>query len=137
MKRNLVFVFIFILFSLLTDHDRVFAQTNYWQSTNGPNAGIVNALAINSKGHIFAVCNGVYRSTDNGSTWTKLNTSISTSNGVISIYLTVLTVIPHDYILGGSYGAIYMSTDDGNSWQKQSDVYDWYCSQLYRSPLSP
>ena len=92
---------IFIPFSLLTNHNRSYAQTNYWQSTNGPNAGIVNGLAVNSKGHIFAVCNGVYRSTDNGNTWTKLNTSISTSTGTLPIFLTVLAVIPHDYILGG------------------------------------
>jgi photosystem II stability/assembly factor-like uncharacterized protein len=107
------------------------AQANFWQPTNGPNDRAVTSLVINSKGHLFAMGNSLYRSTDNGSTWTKLNTFIWTSNGGYSFYPSVLSVIPQDYILGGSYGAIYMSTDNGDTWQKRSDVYNGYSGQLY------
>jgi len=101
------------------------AQANFWQTTGGPKAGIVKSLAINSKGHIFAVpdagayYNGVYRSTDNGSTWTQLSNSIST-------LITSIAIIPGDYIVGGAYKAIYLSTDNGDTWQKRKDVYHGY-----------
>ncbi len=42
-----------------------------WEQTNGPYGGNIDALAINSSGHIFAGDNegGVFRSTDNGGNW--------------------------------------------------------------------
>jgi len=102
----------------------VFYQSSFWQSTNGPNDGPVTRLAVSSQGHLFAMCNYLYRSTDNGNTWTKLS-------GAPAGGFSSLAVIPNDYILGGSYGAIFRSTDDGDSWRKQSDVHDWYSGQLY------
>ena len=40
-----------------------------WQRTNGPYGGNVRSIAINSQGHIFVGDYGIYRSTDNGSSW--------------------------------------------------------------------
>ncbi|MGH7454150.1 MAG: WD40/YVTN/BNR-like repeat-containing protein, partial [bacterium] len=49
------------------------AQDNFWQQMNGPYGGDIRALAINSNGHIFAGGGGIFRSTNNGDSWTALN----------------------------------------------------------------
>jgi photosystem II stability/assembly factor-like uncharacterized protein len=104
---------------LLHISNSVFSQNAFWQATNGPNDGAVTALAINSKGHIFAMSNYLYRSTDNGGTWTKLTGAPSGG------FYTVATAT-NDYLIGGSYGAIHMSADNGDTWQKRKDVYHGY-----------
>ena len=48
-------------------------NTTFWQRTNGPYGGAVHSFAINSSGHIFAgTINGIYRSTDNRDSWTRI-----------------------------------------------------------------
>jgi photosystem II stability/assembly factor-like uncharacterized protein len=127
-----IYGFCLVLFVLIAvPNDTAISQTDFWQPTNGPNDGAITRLAINSKGHLFAICNNLHRSTDDGSTWTQLNTFYPTSNGSVTFQLGTLAVAPNDYLIGGSYGAIYLSTDNGDTWQKSADVYDWYTQQLY------
>ena len=35
----------------------IFSQQNFWEQTNGPYGGVISALAMNSKGYIFAGSN--------------------------------------------------------------------------------
>lgn len=72
-------------------------------------------LAATSNDHIYAGTrgNGVYRSTDNGKSWSK---SIPGPYG--GGWVESLAVNFEDYVLAGTlYGGIYMSTDRGNSWK--------------------
>ncbi len=65
-------------------HGALFAQPNFWQEASGdfPN-GDVTDLVINPSGHIFAGTNfGIYRSTNDGATWTRLTSGIVFSLGV-------------------------------------------------------
>jgi hypothetical protein len=56
------------------------AARNFWQQTNGPSGGNIRSLAINnSNGYIFTgtLGGGVFRSMDNGDSWTTVNTSLT------------------------------------------------------------
>ncbi|MCS6804548.1 MAG: hypothetical protein RMM98_13850 [Acidobacteriota bacterium] len=47
-----------------------------WEPTNGPWGGHVRALTVNAGGDIFAGTNGgVFRSTDDGDSWTAIHTA--------------------------------------------------------------
>jgi len=91
--------------------DQVFAQTNFWQRTNGPEGGNVFAVAVNEAGHIFIGTNGgLFRSTNNGETWTL--TSL-TNSGVTTIFIS-----SEGYILAGADGkGLFRSMDNGESWR--------------------
>ena len=105
-KLLLLLVFLLVSFSL-------YAQ-NFWVSTNGPNRGSVRALAINSSGHIFAGTygSGVFRSTDNGNTWTNVN-----NDNLRYCYVYALAINSSGYIFAGTYGSgVFRSTDNGNTW---------------------
>ncbi len=83
---------------------------NFWQQTNGP-VGIVNTIAINTSGHIFAgTYGGVYRSTNNGDSWTPVNTGLTGS------VVFALALNTSEHIFAGTYGGVYRSTNNGDSW---------------------
>ena len=46
---------------------------DFWQQTNGPYGGTIQALVASSSGYLFAGGSGVFRSTDNGGSWTGVN----------------------------------------------------------------
>ena len=52
-----------------------------WQQTNGPDGGRVNSFAI-SETNIFAGTSGagVFLSTNNGDSWTEVNTGLTSTN---------------------------------------------------------
>jgi len=74
--------------------------------------GHVNALATNSAGQIFAAnSHGVYRSDDNGNTWSLFTNGLQNSN------LVSLCIIEPDTLLAGSYGdGVFRSEDNGQNW---------------------
>lgn len=86
-------------------------------SDNGLINTYVTALAINDAGHIFAGTfdGGAFRSTDNGDSWTQLNT------GVPNATFLSLTINGSGYIfaggdpVGGPVGVL-RSTDNGGTW---------------------
>jgi hypothetical protein len=99
----------------------------------------ISKVAKNSKGDLFAICGnlggdfgfgGVYRSADNGLTWTSIN------NGIKCHGLTTIFVDQADNIwlggnqfVGGSISntawgnpELYKSTDNGNSWVQNTSI---------------
>lgn len=58
------------------------SQTPFWHQTNGPEAGTVRDITIDSSGRIiiFTGGSGVYRSSDNGTSWELLNKGLSKLN---------------------------------------------------------
>jgi photosystem II stability/assembly factor-like uncharacterized protein len=78
----------------------------------------VLAFAINDAGHIFAgtIGRGVYRSTDQGKTWTEVNSGLT-------ITLVLALIINSDqYLFAGTYlGGVFRSTDNGDTWEPVND----------------
>lgn len=89
------------------------ASATAWSQTSFPSLR-VNAITTNAAGHIFAGTdsNGIYRSTDAGSTWTQMN------NGLTQNHINTIAVNSSGYLYAGTGGAgIFRSTDQGVSWQ--------------------
>jgi photosystem II stability/assembly factor-like uncharacterized protein len=82
---------------------------NWMTVNNGLTNTDLNALAVNSSGHIFAgTPSGVFRSMDNGSNW-----ALGLTTGVSSFAINN----SNSNIFGGSNGGgVFRSTNNGNSW---------------------
>jgi len=88
------------------------AAQNFWKPATGLYGGTVWALAINSAGHIFAGTNGgIFRSTDNGNSWTPVNTGLTNS----IVYFLAINSAGHIFA-GTGGGGVFRSIDNGNSW---------------------
>ena len=85
---------------------------NFWAQTNGPQGGDGIALTTNVSGHIFVGTQGggIFRSTDNGETWTGVNSGLTATN------VRALAISPTDHIFAGTFGGVFRSTDNGDSW---------------------
>ena len=95
----------------------------YFGETNTQNSSRGNVLAINSLGNIFvnitmndsrvsAETDGVYRSTDNGETWTQILKDINSNIG--SVNNMVIGTNKQIYI--GTFNGVYESMTNGDSW---------------------
>src|SRR5882672_8243150 len=101
----------FILFCLLTG--TLHAQWIQTLSLSN-NLGITDAFAVIGT-NLFAgtSSNSVYRSTDNGVSWTAVNSGLTDTN------ITSLAVIGTNLFAGTSRG-VFRSTDNGTSWTAAS-----------------
>jgi len=104
----------FTIFFLLTT-TTAFPQ-NFWQQTSGPRGGEVRAIAVNVSGDIFAGHDGggVYRSSDNGASWTAINNSLT--NDMVNALVIHREVSGAESILAGTLGGVFRSTDNGANW---------------------
>jgi len=70
------------------------------------------AITINSLNHVFVgtMQDGIYRSTDNGMTWNKIN------EGLTSLYVYSLATHQNDDVYAGLYYGVCKSTNNGNTW---------------------
>jgi photosystem II stability/assembly factor-like uncharacterized protein len=78
----------------------------------------VFAFAINDAGHIFAgtIGRGVYRSTDQGETWSEVN------NGLTNTLVLALIINSDQHLFAGTYfGGVFRSTDNGDTWEPVND----------------
>src|SRR5579872_4231223 len=66
---------IIIFLSLLLFSSPLIGQTPFWHQTNGPQAGTVDNISIDSSGRVivWTAGSGAFRSSDNGNTWELLN----------------------------------------------------------------
>jgi hypothetical protein len=80
-----------------------------WVQTSGPEGGTINALAVNA-GNIFAGSdNGIFLSTNNGSSWASVN------SGLVNLNSTAL-LISGGTIFAGSDSGVFLSTNNGTNW---------------------
>ena len=98
--KKIFYTLLIILFLQIS----VFAQ-NYWEPTNGPSGGPIEALVINSNDDIFVSCweKGISRSTDNGENWIQIN------NGLTNLLVWALAINSNDHIFAGTFGGEYFA----------------------------
>uniref|UniRef100_A0A7C1PHU3 DUF6242 domain-containing protein n=1 Tax=Agrobacterium albertimagni TaxID=147266 RepID=A0A7C1PHU3_9HYPH len=89
-----------------------------WQQTNGPYGAGINALAVNTN-YVFAATEGagVYRSVDNGDTWTASNDGLDIRL-VRSLVANGSTLVAG--VAGDDFSGAFRSTDNGESWTRLS-----------------
>lgn len=102
-----------LCFSYFCLNNNLFAQ-NFWTPLGeggGIYGGNINALAVDSNGIIYAATwGGIYRSSDNGSSWTSL--------GYKDEIIWDIAILEGDEIYAAGY-AVYYSNDKGDSWSKR------------------
>jgi photosystem II stability/assembly factor-like uncharacterized protein len=81
-----------------------------WIQTNFTNP--TESIAIKSNGYIFAadVSGSVYRSTDNGVSWTNIPNGLSTAT------IILLAINHNGDVFAASFFGLYKTENDGNSW---------------------
>lgn len=134
MKTSIKILSVSSLLSLIIAiiSNNLHAQELHWKHLGGPMGGAISDIAINSKGHIYAgtysslfyYYAGLYKSTDNGETWKKIQTL------PFNIEVYALFVNKDDHIFVGTRGlpVVYRSTDDGETWEiKNSGITSAHC----------
>ena len=104
--KHILRVSLFVLFVTV-----VHAQS--WIQTNGPAGADVRAIAIDSSHHVYVGTQGggVFKSTDNGNTWTAMN------NGLTAKDVHDIVVTPNGNLFAGTFaGGVFRSIDGGLSW---------------------
>ena len=89
-------------------------EVPFWEATNGPLGGTIQALAVSPAGDIYAGAEngGVFRSTDDGLTWTNSRTGLDNTSNVMC-----LAIDPDGRIFAGTRGfGVYRSVDNGATW---------------------
>ncbi len=117
-------------------------SSGIWRSTNnGINWNYtaltnqdVRAIAINSSGHIFVGVdtNGVYRSTDNGVSFTQVN------NGFTVGSITSIAIKSTGEIFAGTrWGGVFRSTNNGDNWtQVVTGLTNTYVNAIAINPVN-
>ncbi len=119
-NTKLIFIKFFFLFLLLFSFGSN-AQSTYFEHLQGPNGGRVRCIAINNNGDIYAGLDfgqGLYRSTDNASTWSYVGDV--GDNSIVDIKIK-----PNGEIFVATTYKLYHSTDNGNSWQYLSTAQQY------------
>jgi photosystem II stability/assembly factor-like uncharacterized protein len=86
-----------------------------WQVCNGPYISNDIREMVSDGTNIFAATgNGIFRSTDNGTSWTECNNGLPYFD-VWAIHLSGSVLFASIFHIG-TYSGIYVSTDYGNTW---------------------
>ncbi len=82
-----------------------------WISTKGPQGGYISCFAASGTDEFAGTyAGGIFRSSDNGITWTAIN------NGLPNKYIGALAV-SGSYLFAGTRGqGVYFSSDNGENW---------------------
>ena len=94
-----------------------------WKQTNGPYGGEITTLYETTNGVLLAGTDGagVFRSTDNGNSWTPVNTGLYNDPSRFPMVITAIAGMG-DKIYVGTRGALYISTDIGKTWKTVSVI---------------
>ena len=111
MRRLFITSFATLSAQLVLGLASVFAQSPFWQQTPLQTQSII-ALVASKSGFVFAADyngTGVYRSSDNGNTWVKVDSNLT------NLWMRSLAIDSSGNVYAGSWG-IYKSTDNGITW---------------------
>jgi len=94
-----------------------FSAQNFWQQVAGPTGfAYYNPLASNGSGHIFAAYENVFRSTNNGDSWTIVDSGLPASWFSTGIAISPTGKIFLGLVDRGNGGRLFCSTNNGESW---------------------
>ena len=127
-RNDMKIIFSILLLFFLTSFIK--SQELRWNHLGGPMGGCVGDFDIDSKGNIYAgvytnlftsqTYEGIYKSTDNGESWNKLDTGIDQ----FEVYAVYINSADHIFV-GTNYGdRLYRSTDEGATWQIINSGYN-------------
>jgi photosystem II stability/assembly factor-like uncharacterized protein len=122
------FILTVLFLSLSTDVP--FAQWN--QLISAPGVYIRDILNFNGELYLSTAGTGVYKSTDDGSSWIQINNGL-TSQQAMDIYQVISY---NGSLYAATTGGIYKSTDDGNDWVKKSNGITIGPGALYEFTMS-
>jgi len=122
------FILTVLFLSLFTDVP--FAQWN--QLNSAPGVYIRDILNSNGELYLSTAGTGVYKSTDDGSSWIQINNGL-TSQQAMDIYQVISY---NGSLYAAATGGIYKSTDDGNDWVKKSNGITIGPGALYEFTMS-
>lgn len=100
------------------------AQSQFWGPTNGPFGGIVKAVVFDAQVNLYAgtAGSGVFRSTDNGDTWTMINNGLDNHHISTDHLIRGLAASPGGDLVASVPGTVYYSTDGGDSWNESTGI---------------
>ncbi|HEY5123677.1 MAG TPA: regulator, partial [Ignavibacteria bacterium] len=129
MKRSLKFStrLTVIIFVWLMSFNTLNAQ---WIQTNGPCGGTVQCFLAVSGTNLFAgtLLDGVYLSTNNGTSWTAVNSGFSKNYNVANVHSLAVS---GTNLFAGTGGGVYLSTNNGTSWDSvNTGLTNTYVSAL-------
>lgn len=82
-----------------------------WSLCNNPSGALPFSLTIqNDTLYLGTLSNGIYRSTDGGSSWTQIN------NGITSLQIWNIAYVNGALFASSTNGTVFKSTDGGNNW---------------------
>lgn len=82
-----------------------------WTKTSGPEGGAVSTIFNDpTSGYIFAGGNGIYRSSNNGATWSECSVGMNGNASPVAI------VRSGSKLYAGSLNHVYVSSNNGDSW---------------------
>jgi PKD repeat protein len=114
------------------------SYTEAWteqSASAGWTAGPGSDSVVLPDGSIVLVRNGVWRSTDKGTSWTQVNPSPGFGGGD-TVVMPDGTMLHMNYIdIGGGYqqGEVWQSTDKGTTWTQVTMAANWDPSSHYTS----
>jgi photosystem II stability/assembly factor-like uncharacterized protein len=97
-----------------TDTSGQITAVGQWIRTNDPFVSQITCITVSPSGSVFAGTygGGVFRSTDNGSTWTQLNDALLNGRFITSV---AANPAGGDIYVGRDVN-VYRSADNGNTW---------------------
>jgi len=109
-----------LILLILVNSALIFPQAISWQIANAPNKGSVFCLAKDSTSVVYLGTErgGIFRSTDNGQTWS----TITSNPPELNIRALACGNKDRTIIAGSSTGKIYLSRNSGASWSLQGDL---------------
>ena len=125
-----------LIISLLSVSRIAWAGDDVWTS-NGPYGGAITAVVIDPQNPeiVYAATdeNGVYKSTDGGSSWTTI------SRGLNSYWVNALAIDPQNptTLYAGTFTGVYKSTDAGGRWQKVTNEPSNVRRSVYSLTIDP
>ena len=111
MKCSVPIIVLSLVLVVLTEESR--AQ---WTQTSGPPSDI-RSLAVNGTDIFAGTIYGAYRSTDNGTSWTAINTGLGIPPNSMQVQAFAIS---GSNIFAGMDAGVYLSTNSGTSWTSVS-----------------